>query len=116
MLGAPAFPKITVTLPGDHPLVITAVATSCDPPVDCSGSTNAGGPRSCAAVGASGAGKMSSSADNRYVQKLMFNGATYDKNYLKLDDLRAGGTLAFEMSSTPNTSRGTSPAAAPSSW
>ena len=61
VLGAPAFPKITVTLPGDHPLVITAVATSCDPPVDCSGSTNAGGPRSCAAVGASGADKMSSS-------------------------------------------------------
>jgi putative alpha-1,2-mannosidase len=53
-------------------------------------------------------------ADNRYVQKLLFNGATYDKNYLKLDDLRAGGTLAFEMSSTPNTSRGTSPSAAPS--
>ena len=33
VLGAPAFPKITVTLPGGHPLVITAVATSCDPPL-----------------------------------------------------------------------------------
>ena len=52
--------------------------------------------------------------DNRYVDKLTFNGVVYDKNYLKLDDLRTGGTLAFEMSSTPNTSRGTSPSAAPS--
>ena len=54
--------------------------------------------------------------DTRYVQKLFFNGVEYDKNYLKLDDLRAGGTLAFEMSSTPNTTRGTSPNATPSSW
>ena len=89
VLGAPAFPKITVTLPGGHPLVITTGTTGVSP----------------VAI-----------PDNRYVQKLFFNGVEYDKNYLKLDDLRAGGTLAFEMSSTPNLSRGTSPAAAPSSW
>ena len=116
VLGAPAFPKITVTLPGGHPLVITAVATSCDPPVGCTGRINAGGAQLAAPAGERGAGKISLSADNRYVDKLTFNGAAYDKNYLKLDDLRAGGTLAFEMSSKPNTSRGTSPAAAPSSW
>ena len=104
VLGAPAFPKITVTLPGGYPLVITAVATSCDPPVGCTGGINAGG------------AQLAAPADNRYVQKLLFNGVEYDKNYLKLDDIRAGGTLAFEMSSTPNTSRGTTPAAAPSSW
>ena len=116
VLGAPAFPKITITLPGGHPLVITAVATSCDPPVGCIGGINAGGAQLAAPAGARGAGKISSSADNRYVDKLTFNGAAYDKNYLKLNDLRAGGTLAFEMSPTPNTSRGTSPSAVPSSW
>ena len=89
VLGAPAFPKITVTLPGSHPLVITTGTTGVSP-VEI--------------------------PDNRYVQKLFFNGVEYDKNYLKLDDLRAGGTLAFEMSSTPNTTRGTSPNATPSSW
>ena len=89
VLGAPAFPKITVTLPGSHPLVITTGTTGVSPV---------------------------EFPDNRYVQKLFFNGVEYDKNYLKLDDLRAGGTLAFEMSSTPNLPRGTSPAAAPSSW
>ena len=89
VLGAPAFPKITVTLPGSHPLVITTGTTGVSP-VEI--------------------------PDNRYVQKLFFNGVEYDKNYLKLDDLRAGGTLAFEMSSTPNTMRGTSPNATPSSW
>ena len=89
VLGAPAFPKITVTLPGGYPLVITTGTTGVSP----------------VAI-----------PDNRYVQKLLFNGVEYDKNYIRLDDLRTGGTLAFEMSSTPNTSRGTSPAAAPSSW
>ena len=137
VLGAPAFPKITITLPSGHPLVITAT-TGTGGPRSCAATgtglatgtgvaTGAGGLRSCAAAeaggaqlaapaGARGASKISLTADNRYIQKLLFNGVEYDKNYLKLDDLRAGGTLAFEMSSTPNTSRGTSPAAAPSSW
>ena len=93
VLGAPAFPKITVTLPGSHPLVITAVVPLGE-----------------------AASRRFEVTDTRYVQKLFFNGVEYDKNYLKLDDLRAGGTLAFEMSSTPNTTRGTSPNATPSSW
>ena len=93
VLGAPAFPKITITLPGGHPLVITAA-----PPLG------------------EAASRRFKTTDTRYVQKLFFNGVEYDKNYLKLDDLRAGGTLAFEMSSTPNTSRDTSPDASPSSW
>ena len=93
VLGAPAFPKITVTLPGSHPLVITAITPLGE-----------------------AASRRFEVTDTRYVQKLFFNGVEYDKNYLKLDDLRVGGTLAFEMSSTPNTTRGTSPAAAPSSW
>jgi putative alpha-1,2-mannosidase len=93
VLGAPAFPKIIVTLPGGHPLVITAITPLGE-----------------------AASRRFKTADTRYVQKLFFNGVEYDKNYLKLDDLRAGGTLAFEMSSTPNTTRGTSPNATPSSW
>ena len=93
MLGAPAFPKITVTLPGGHPLVITAVVPLGE-----------------------AASRRFEVTDNRYVQKLLFNGVEYDKNYLKLDDIRAGGTLTFEMSSMPNTSRGTTSVAAPSSW
>ena len=102
MLGAPAFPKITVTLPGSHPLVITTGTTGVSPVATCPHGTTGVSPVAI--------------PDNRYVDKLTFNGAAYDKNYLKLDDLRTGGTLAFEMSSTPNTSRGTSPSAAPSSW
>jgi predicted alpha-1,2-mannosidase len=102
VLGAPAFPKITVTLPGDHPLVITTGTTGVSPVASCPPGTTGVSPVAI--------------LDNRYVQKLMFNGVAYGKNYLKLNDLRAGGTLTFEMSSTPNTSRGTSPAAAPSSW
>ncbi|MBQ6007185.1 MAG: GH92 family glycosyl hydrolase [Kiritimatiellae bacterium] len=124
VLGAPAFPKITVTLPGGPPLVITAVATSCDTPLGEAASRRfeksplgeAASRRFEKSPLGEAASRRFEVTDNRYVQKLMFNGAAYDKNYLKLDDLRAGGTLAFEMSSTPNTSRGTSPAASPSSW
>ena len=36
-----------------------------------------------------------------------------DVNYLRLADLRKGGRLVFTMSDRPNTTRGTSPAAAP---
>ena len=53
---------------------------------------------------------------NRYVQSLDFNGASWGRNYLKMDDLRKGGRLAFTMSATPNTTRGTAESDAPYSW
>ena len=53
------------------------------------------------------------SREKRYIDKLTFNGEVVDVNYVKLADLRKGGTLHFTMSGRPNTTRGTSPDAAP---
>ncbi len=82
-LGAPRFPKTTVTFADGAQLEI-------------------------AAPGVSDA--------NRYVKRLLFNGAEHGKNFLRLADLRRGGRLAFEMAAEPNTSRGTAPDAAPYSF
>lgn len=43
---------------------------------------------------------------NRYVKQVKLNGKTYDKLYITHSDLLAGGTLEFQMASTPNKSRG----------
>jgi predicted alpha-1,2-mannosidase len=56
------------------------------------------------------------SAQNRYVNQLTLNGQPYDKNYLTYEDLLKGATLNFEMSATPNKTRGTAPDAAPYSF
>jgi predicted alpha-1,2-mannosidase len=56
------------------------------------------------------------SAQNRYVNQLKINGQPYDKNWLSHNDLMQGATLDFDMSATPNKSRGTQPAAAPYSF
>ncbi|MBF9223884.1 GH92 family glycosyl hydrolase [Hymenobacter ruricola] len=56
------------------------------------------------------------SAANRYVNGLTFNGQPYDKNWLSHTELMQGATLNFDMSATPNKSRGTQPAAAPYSF
>ncbi|MGI4735341.1 MAG: GH92 family glycosyl hydrolase [Janthinobacterium lividum] len=56
------------------------------------------------------------SAANRYVNQLTLNGQPYDKNYLTYEELLAGATLNFEMSATPNKTRGTQPSAAPYSF
>jgi predicted alpha-1,2-mannosidase len=56
------------------------------------------------------------SATNRYVNQLTLNGQPYDKNYLEFETLKQGATLNFEMSATPNKTRGTSPDAAPYSF
>lgn len=53
------------------------------------------------------------SAENKYVQKILFNGQPYEKNYLNHFDLLQGGELRFMMGNTPNTQRGTSPNAFP---
>lgn len=46
------------------------------------------------------------SADNRYVNSLKVNGKVYDKNWVGHFDLMKGTILDFEMSSSPNTTRG----------
>ena len=56
------------------------------------------------------------SAQNRYVNQLNFNDQPYDKNWLNHTALMQGATLDFDMSATPNKSRGTQPAAAPYSF
>ena len=43
---------------------------------------------------------------NRYVKSVLLNGKPYTKTYITHDDLMAGGTLEFEMSSKPNKKRG----------
>lgn len=47
------------------------------------------------------------SAENRYVQSIHLNGSKYDKNYFNFSELIKGANITFEMSDTPNKSRGT---------
>lgn len=53
------------------------------------------------------------SVNNRYIDHLLINGATYDKNYLSYPELIKGMTLQFDMQSKPNMQRGVSDEAAP---
>ncbi len=43
---------------------------------------------------------------NRYISSLKMNGRVYKKNYLKHDDLTKGILIDFNMSATPNKTRG----------
>lgn len=56
------------------------------------------------------------SDDNRYVQNLMFNGQEYTKNFLIHEELMKGGRLDFEMTNTPNKTRGTNKESFPYSF
>ncbi|MBC7617167.1 MAG: glycoside hydrolase family 92 protein [Pedobacter sp.] len=47
------------------------------------------------------------SVNNRYVNQLKVNGASYDKNWLSHSALQKGAVLDFGMSATPNKTRGT---------
>ena len=47
------------------------------------------------------------SDDTRYVNSMTLNGATYNHNYLTHDAVMNGGNIVFDMSTTPNTQRGT---------
>jgi predicted alpha-1,2-mannosidase len=58
----------------------------------------------------------SNSADNQYVQQVKRNGAVYSKNWVDHFDLFKGGTLDFNMGSTPNKQRGTTSDAFPYSF
>ena len=56
------------------------------------------------------------SDQNRYLNQLTLNGKTYDKTYLTHEDLLKGATLDFDMSATPNKTRGTKANDAPYSF
>lgn len=53
------------------------------------------------------------SKDNVYIQSATLNGQPLEKNYIRYQDIVNGGTMRFEMSSNPSTSRGTSANASP---
>ena len=42
---------------------------------------------------------------NRYVKAVKLNGKPYTKGYITQDDIMNGGTLTFEMTSSPNKKR-----------
>ncbi len=48
------------------------------------------------------------SADNKYIKNMTVNGKAYSKNWLSHKELMKGMTIDFEMSDTPNKTRGTS--------
>ncbi|MEQ8475261.1 GH92 family glycosyl hydrolase [Fulvivirga sp.] len=56
------------------------------------------------------------SDNNRYVQKLMIDGQEYSKNYLIHEELMNGAKLDFEMTNTPNKTRGTNKESFPYSF
>ena len=47
--------------------------------------------------------------NNRYVKSISINGQPHSKNYITFDTLKEGGNITYEMSSKPNTNRGTRP-------
>ena len=47
------------------------------------------------------------SDDTRYVNAMTLNGETYNHNYLTHDAVMNGGNIVFDMSTNPNTQRGT---------
>jgi predicted alpha-1,2-mannosidase len=56
------------------------------------------------------------SSENVYVDRILFNGKVYDKNYIMHSDIQKGGKLQFEMKQAPNHVRGTLPESFPYSF
>lgn len=56
------------------------------------------------------------SKENRYVKTMKLNGKNYTKNYLTHGDLTKGANISFDMSATPNKSKGTLQTDAPYSF
>ncbi len=52
---------------------------------------------------------------NVYINRAVFNGQAWDKNYLNHQDLLKGGELTFDMSAEPNKTRGVAPESYPPS-
>jgi putative alpha-1,2-mannosidase len=57
-----------------------------------------------------------SSAENKYVSQVKWNGVMVDKNWLDHFELQKGGKLQFEMQAQPAKQRGTSAKAYPYSY
>ena len=55
-------------------------------------------------------------SDAPYVSRITINGQESDRNYFTHDELTAGGTIVYDMSSKPNLSRGTADDSAPYSF
>lgn len=53
---------------------------------------------------------------NRYISSMKVNGKNYTKNYLIHGDLMRGMNILYNMSATPNKSRGTQDSDAPYSF
>ena len=53
------------------------------------------------------------SDENRYIESMKVDGKTYNKNWLSHEELMKGATIDYEMSDTPNKSRGTKKSAYP---
>ncbi len=47
-----------------------------------------------------------SSKENVYIKNLMLNGKKYERNFLKIDQIKAGAKLHFDMDNKPNKTRG----------
>lgn len=59
---------------------------------------------------------LGNSKDNRYVKSVKLNGKAYSKNYFTHEDLLKGVNIVYEMSPTPNKSRGVNEADFPYSF
>ncbi len=54
--------------------------------------------------------------DNRFIKGVNYNGKVYGKNYFTYTDLVKGAVIDFDMSNTPNKTRGTKPGDFPYSF
>ncbi|HZK97121.1 MAG TPA: GH92 family glycosyl hydrolase [Prolixibacteraceae bacterium] len=54
--------------------------------------------------------------ENVYVDKITLDGKVYGKNYITHSDIMKGGKIQFDMTKTPNKTRGTSPESFPYSF
>ncbi|TGV04615.1 GH92 family glycosyl hydrolase [Flavivirga rizhaonensis] len=55
------------------------------------------------------------SVNNKYIQGILLNGEDYTKSYISFKDLKAGGTLEFEMGAVPSKTFGVAKADRPAS-
>ncbi|MBS9766817.1 MAG: GH92 family glycosyl hydrolase [Flavobacteriaceae bacterium] len=53
------------------------------------------------------------SAKNVYVESVLLNGKKWDNNYLNYQDILNGGTIEFDMNTTPNKQRGVEDSSVP---
>ena len=103
-IGTPYFRKATVTLPAGKTLSIEAVPMTSPSQSDSQ------------PLHSVGAERLTREDLPPFIQRMTLNGESYSHNYLRHDDILRGGTLHFDLSSTPNLTRGTSSVDAPYSF